>query len=320
MINLFINISFYDGDIATGGSSFWEFAITTFVAVSIPLTVFYLQTKSDREKENRQKEKQLQDIKQREDDTLKYFISLLKSVIKLSKKQVTQFNTFGKNLIHAPFSAQNRLMMVIAVDLERILHKLDHEIIFHAYVKKYGNSDDTILNFQKIFNRLDFLEYTFSDAIRVEKIMHDEMYSKKLQYLKIVDEKIVGACAFLGNNLTLTGSDPQLEHLLSDGIKNYYNITKDDPPISDIQYQFINPFKVQLWNNYRGNSDIVEIVKNCREVSLLFSSIEFYYTSTGKEFITTYEKSKKTIEELIELGTNLYSKEDIQKMKDFSEE
>lgn len=122
--------------------SFLEGLLGALIGAVAALSVFYLET-------NREKEKDARVKAEAESNALVYFSSLIKNIIAQSEKQITSYKEHSKKILNQPFDFHS-LHIIVTEDLNRVVNKFDHERIFHSYLSKFGNSTDNMKKFQKI--------------------------------------------------------------------------------------------------------------------------------------------------------------------------
>lgn len=320
---LLINFYFQDGNFVSGNTSWWSDFFTYFGAIGIPLLIFYFTIRHDKKKELREikrvEDDKIRAVKKKEEDELRYFVGLLRGVVKASKKQVVNIKTTGDKLEKKPFDTFS-LIFVINEDLRRILHGLNHQGIFNAFANSYGNSDEDILNFQKLFGRLDFLQANFKIISDKYRRYVEEDVKRKEKYKYLVEEQILSSATYIGNKIKtqgLTGKHNQLQEILSKYIKLYNTEIVKTNSLIKIQEKLINPLKLELWENFRDSDDVFFMVDNCRKATFLLSEIKFNSNAYSKSLIEADKGIRIMILELIGLSNYFFSEEEINEMKVF---
>ncbi len=297
---------FNQGD---GSNFFWKMLpsiLGSLIGFGGSLLLYYKKNKHDKDKDEAKK---LADRNERETNTLNYFIALLKSVLKIAEKQSGYYKKHSDNLTNKPFE-QHFLNTVIAEDVNRILHKLDHERVFHSYLSRFDTDTARIEIFQKIFNRLDFIEAIYQDAIKLHEKLQEELMNSKLKYKDLAEEETKSYCAELIN--VIKQSDPNylknpFWNLLNNSILNYHQNKPIPETIEYMQTAFINPIKVAIISNFRHIPEAMRIADNCRKATWLYSEIKIRSETLGKDFDRANTNMEKSIGELRDFTKDLIS-------------
>jgi hypothetical protein len=278
--------------------------VGSLIGVGGSLILYYKKTKDDKINDDA---KALAEKTKIETNTLNYFIALVKSVLKISVQQADHYKAHADNLTNKPFE-HHFLTTVIAEDINRVLHELEHERIFHSYLGKFGNDTARIEKFQKIFSRLDYIEAVYKDLLKIEEKLEEELLNKKIKYKELAEEDIRNFCGRLAN--AIKHSDPQYQqnpfyNLLNSSILSYHNNKPNPETLEYLQSGFIEPVKVAIVRQFMNIPEAVHIADTCRKATWLYSEIKMRSETLGKDFYRGETELKKVSEELKDLTSDL---------------
>lgn len=140
----------------------------------------YLTFRKDRKKERKDKE-------QFQIEKVRYFQSLVKSVLIKLKPQIEYYQDIYKKIIQNPLVLPS-LDLEQLNDLERLVHKVNQEDYYHAYLGQFGVSEESIKEFRRIYMALDFFESETNLIIEIYRRATDLDHERKVK-LAITVEK-----------------------------------------------------------------------------------------------------------------------------------
>lgn len=168
-------------------------------------------------------------IVQTRNDRLKYFVSLIESVITHAINQAEYCIDYSAKIKDSPFEG---LLLKIEAnrDFDRLSDKVNQEDIYHAFLAKYKRHKATYNNFRKIYSSIDFIDYSVNEILNFHEktlngiwerkkefqLVFSEL-NEKIQYLTMSDkvrENYPAYVMFLGETLDKFSGQPTGENLV----------------------------------------------------------------------------------------------------------
>ena len=292
---MLLDIVFQSGEFyGQTASSSWITQYGPLIAVASGFTLLFIQTWLGRWKERRQK-------KEEEKNSLTYFIALLGRVIKIVEKQLVSYEEHAVNINKEPFG-RHLMQVYIAEDLNRIIRLLNDDKIFHAYIGKFGNGDQSILDFQNVVGQLDLIHAIYEQANTSQKNHLSDLIERLERYKDLSEEKVLNYSAGLANFIKQNDpekakSDP-IYALLNESVGDYHKNAPKPLTIEYLQICFINPLKEKLVEKFRNNIEGMEIANNCRKATWLYNETISKSKVSSEEFKSHCNTFKDALETL----------------------
>lgn len=305
-----LDIVFQEGDFFYESSTsiiekLWSFFVS-FCSIGIPLLLFYLGMKKERDNENTKKEK-------RQFDNLKYFGVLVDNIQVISEKQSNNSKEVAEKIGTNPIEFPE-LEKVVGSDIKRIVNLVNHEDIFHAYLSRFGNTTEIIKDYRITFSYLDYLDKIYDQhIIDFEKYKID--FNGNYHNFKNISKELMDYIAFQIKEIKSKDEayeDDAYWIFINNIIVEYYRKIEDDDIENDITYNFnsfINPLKTEMLNKYQERIDSDFIISKAEQATHTYTEIKSLseemssdFSEFAKNFITIKNKIKEKTAELAKIN------------------
>lgn len=304
-----IGLTFQSGDFFNNSSSLFETIVGSLIGGLVSIGIFYLGIRYE-------KNKKIDEKKEQNFDTLKYYASLLKNIISFAEEQSKSYKLHSKNIRTAPL--QNHLpSQLVIYSVESSYYKLSFDKLFHAFVSNFGNNTDTIKEFEKINSRVDFLFQIYNEGKRIQENYLLNLHDRLIKYKSLVEEETKAYCNIICNNISNNHQryfENEFYISLHTCIENYHNAVESiDKSIPDsqnksfylLQNEFIEPLKSELINKHRDKQEAIYLLENCRKATWLFNETINHVQNTARIFEDYSNELKTKSESLAELSKKI---------------
>ena len=120
-------------------------------------------------------------IHQVRNDRLKYVISLIETIVPSANRQVGYCKEYAQHIVEQPWSNQF-LKLEANRDPKRLADKVDQEGVYHAFLWKYGRTEENYKAFQNLYGFIDYLDYLIEDLIKTNERVLTFTWERKKQY------------------------------------------------------------------------------------------------------------------------------------------
>ncbi|RZF62200.1 hypothetical protein [Sphingobacterium corticibacterium] len=124
---------------------------------------------------NRKIDREKQEEYQR--NRMRFIVNLLREVLEKSKEQISHFETQGNSIKDNPFKIHYPQLLA-SNQMDR-LNGIDSQSVFEGYVLLFGDSEETVKSYNKMFYQIDFLD----------KRMHQLMQSNEKNIMSIAQDQ-----------------------------------------------------------------------------------------------------------------------------------
>ena len=277
----------------TGGSTFLENFIGSFIGTITALIIFVLESRRERNKSRKER-------KENYKSALIYFQLLLTNIIKVVGKQVIAYRDHSENIKNDPLNF-HLLQLYITQDIDRILNKLDQERLFQAYLQEFGNSIEVIKEFKEIISIMDYFNSIISQVTTSQEKYLTELHDNLVKYKDISEEDVLKGCIMILENIRNSTSDYKKNNVyasLNAIVVNYHDTSPNPPTVEHIQASLITTLTNTILEQLRSEPEIFEIADDCRRATWLFNDIKFKATIVANEFNAHYEGMKSALKQL----------------------
>lgn len=298
MITL-LDIVFQSGEFINPDNSWVTDLLVTIVGAAIgagaTIIALYFTFKHDKRKEE---ERRIQF----QIEKVRYFQSLIKNVQKGLVSQIDNLKVFADtvkaNPLEIPLLTQNPQN-----DIQRVVHKLNQEEYFHAYLGQLNDSPESIEEFRKLYAMLDFFDASINNITDSLKNSVQFDYERKLKVKKLVEDAMDDAASFLVNPSFVQQVDMLkfINQIIEDAHKN-----KTDT--SDIKYfhdNFVHPLKVGLINYGRTFPEILTLLRQLKNATYIYTEIQMQNNFVADNFQVQHDYLKKQLDEFTKVSKRL---------------
>jgi hypothetical protein len=288
-----------------GGNPWFDFfnsAFGAFIGSIATLGAVYLHFRKDRQKE-RKKQLQFQIEK------IRYFQSLINSIIPKLQTQIGLLKEFYEALEKDPLLIP-ALEIRTFYELDRMVHKINQEEYYHAYLNQFNNSNETIEEFRKIYSGLDFFEANLKQVKESFQKSFQFDYERKLD-LKTKGDNVTDRIGILLQNANMNNSHPEIVKCLYSTFAEYNN--RNEADISDLKNlhdNLIQKVKICLVTEESTIPEVYGILIDLKNCTHIYTEIQIqnkYVAIDFKEyhdiFVKVFSEWEKVIKQLVELSS-----------------
>lgn len=264
--------------------------IGAFVAVA--LFIRELKASNKREKESQEN---------RENQTLKYFTDIIKSVIRDIERQILAAENLSKQISKNPLAIP-LLQQSGVKDLHRIVYTIDQEKIYHSFLSRYGWMPEAITVFRRIYSTLDFFEASYIselDSLNKKVIYNHERQKRYIDIIHSIRDEI--------QLLTLHPNETDGEFIeVLKVFLDKFKITK--PSVNNISFyqtNFVEVLGPQLFIRKEHNKEAAVIYIQLLQAQRLYDEIPKQNLIIAQEIDNWLLKLKQAIKFLKEDTYNL---------------
>jgi hypothetical protein len=251
----------------------------------IALFVFYGRWKKEKKKEAEEKQRI---INEKND----YMKSVLKSVIGLSEKYKAAVEEFTAKIKSKPFDVPDITLYPLQ-EFGRLQKIVDNEQYFHAYLKKYGNNEQTLDNYRAIASLADYLNSQSAELFKKDYKLRD--HSRKVKYIQMFQE-ILEESSEYGKSCEF--SNRGIFNDIGQVLENYipHRTEANQTNLEFHQTKFIKPLRDLILSKYFEEQELRIILAKISRIVQLYGEIPFQNMAIVNEF----EEFHKTMNEVIE--------------------
>ena len=287
---ILLQILFQSGDFYNEGNSFWsDFLINAFgalIGTATALIVFYLTIRYEKKKNT---ENETKIINQR----LHYFYSMAKSISDNAIKQGEFIMEFYKELevndLNIPL-----IKLLTIEDLKRFSEIQNHEDYYHAYLRRFGYNNDTVNEYRKIYNSVDFLKNSIEQQKNMLDISIKFDYDRKVSYKSIV-EKTMDNVSILSKDANI---DKKLAQFFNDSLVIFYSEERNLSDLSIFEDNFVKSTKEGLVRNFKDNETAFKISLDLKNATYIYTSIKLNNKKIATDFKKIHDEFTKTYDDL----------------------
>jgi hypothetical protein len=123
-------------------------------------------------------------ITQMRRDRLKYVALLVEKIIPSVIDQAQYCSQHAARLKEFPFK-DNLLSLEPNRDTKRLADKVDQEGVYHAYLWKYGRTDEAYKSFHELYRHIDYIDALIDDLIQTNERILTSTWNRKKEYALI---------------------------------------------------------------------------------------------------------------------------------------
>ncbi len=262
-------------------SDFWENLLISVIGAIIgsggAILIFYLTIGHDRKKEAERKELHCK-------NKLRYFHSLVESVIDSVEKQILNMREFTEKVKKNPFE-YNYLNIVVNENITRISERVDQEELYHSYLQIICQGKEEH-EFLQSLNVVDYLNAALKST--KDSLFQTTTYTSELEkQYSALSERLLDEAGSELNSIKTTDPTGYAKKdffiFLNTSILSYYNGIQDEQTIQLRESKFIQPFKLGLMSTFRAIPISDKWLTMCKDCTHLYSEIAIRYTEIAND-------------------------------------
>lgn len=261
------------------------------------------ERRREEEREAREKQKEIERENSRLNSTLRLFMTRIESLSVYITDNIATYKEFSDNLIANPLG-DNVVSKKPNHDLKRI-NSINTEDILRAIKLHITNETKAEEVFDKLYKGLDFIEASEEMSVRILETLSDEIYKLKLQFrddlntLLNTTGRIMNDIRSEDKNFT----NNEYYKFLGGMIELYYDKLTLESPFDYHFANFINPLKFGLIERFRDEKNVIELLEQSKNITLLRTSIMFKATN---EMATRFIQLSQNLETLMDKFNGYY--------------
>ena len=279
-----IDIIFQSGEFINPDNNWWQDLLNTILGAAIgsgaTIGAVYITFKKDRNKEENKKV-------QFQIEKIKYFKSLIKNTTSDLKAQIGFIKDLADAINKDPFDLP-LLEVRTFNDLDRLVHKVNQEEYYHAYLGQFGSSDDLIEEFRKIYSLIDFFDASVQMVKEMFKSAQGFDSDRKMKYLEQFESTLDNIVANILINKNLAQHTEMIRFMDAVVVKYHQGLTER----SDIKYaqeNFVNALKTGIINYGKTIPEINSLLMNLKNLTILYSNIQVQNKYMSEQLLAQYK-------------------------------
>lgn len=251
---IFFDIVFQSGEFYNDNPSSWivDLLIAIVGAAIGAGGAIWAVNHSFRKDKTKEEEKRIQF----QIEKVKYFKSLVETIIKKLLVQIQNNNQFTKHLLENQLSYP-QLELETFYELDRIVHRLNQEDYYHAYLGQFGDSNESIEEFRKLYAILDFFEANITQ-IKLRVKTETEADSSRKTELEKLATSAMDKSSLLLRNQSISNQKKILE-FVSKVLSEYHDGKTESTGYEYLQKNFVDRMKEGLIK-YENQLDQVDLI------------------------------------------------------------
>ena len=247
-------------------------------------------------------------LRRQKEDQLKYFVSLLESIIPSALRQAQFCKVHASDILKQPY--ENLLLKIEPNrDTKRLADKVDQEKVYHAYLWKYKRSNKTYLEFRNLYARVDYLDSLITDLITTNERILTAVWNRKKEY-QVTFNRALNIIQTIILNKEIQMNQQGYVAYIQSLIKQFSGKKSYEENIAESFNEVVNPFSEYTKTNAKQHPKITELLFLLDDLYRQFIGIEISVHHNAQQYEWYAEKLKTVAEELAETSNQL--------QKDFS--
>lgn len=291
-MTLLIDFVFQSGEFYGQEDSFWKDFFIQLLSIMTALVVFKLGVIANEKAKDREHNELMR-------QTYNYFISIVSSIIRLSREQASLTTNFLQQL-ETDLTIIPTPVSVPIKDLERFSDTSDHERYYHAYLHTHGSTEDEVNNFRRFYTSIDFLylsnKMIFERISEARKFDHD----RKVNYSNIF-KKVSDDAAELVRINSISVQKDEFSEFLNQSLLTFFEKRVDPTAIKEIQDLFVLPLLQTIVKEYRHVDAAAQLAVHLKQANQIYESV----LSNNRNVVTSLQVMLNRFTERIELLESL---------------
>jgi hypothetical protein len=292
-MTLLFDIVFQSGDFYNQDqgwlSDFLNTIIGTVIGSAVTVLTLYLTFRYDKIKDEK---KQIQFQKEK----IKYLQSLVRSILIDLKSQIGYYKSYGEEIANNPVNLP-LLKLVSLIELERVVHKINQEDYYHAYLGEFGDNQEIVDEFRSIISNLNY----FDEGIKMDKTSLEESmkfdYQRKIK-LKSILEKLKDDISSVLINRDIKQHEFQFWEFLNKSMNDFDTKRSEQSDVKFWHENFIQIIKPRLPEFADRISKAQELLFQMKDATYIYTEIQTLNKLVAAEFIKSHTEKLKVYNKL----------------------
>jgi hypothetical protein len=294
-----LDIFFQSGEFIIPDNSWWQELLNTMLGAGIgsgvTIWALYRTFRQDKIKDEKNRiEIQIEKIK--------YFKSLISNTISDLKAQTGFVKTHSETVTKDPL---NLPLLEIRTfnDLERLVHKINQEEYYHAYLGQFNSRNESIEEFRKIYALLDFFHASIRTVQDMFKSAQSYDYARKIKYKEQFESMtdFVATRILIGSALV---NYVELYKFIDDAVVKFHPAHTDKTNIKTA-YDFVELLKSGVVKYGQQIPEINNLLIQLKNLTISYSDIMNQNKFMAEEFIDQHKYLKENLEKFETLTKRL---------------
>lgn len=244
-----LDIVFQSGDFYNQDTSSWwldllNTIIGAFLGSCVTIFALYRTFRQDKQTDEDKKI-------EFQNEKLRYFQSLIKSISKDLKSQIDYFKTFSDEIKADPIDLP-ALNFAPLNDLTSVVHKINQEDYYHSYLAEFGREQDKIEEFREIYSFMYFFDGNITlIKERLQKAKAFD-YQRQVELKDLIEKAREEATSYLINT-QLKAEQPNFVKFLNDKILEFHQNRPEETDLTYYIENFVNKIKTEELVEYSRN-------------------------------------------------------------------
>lgn len=224
-------------------------------------------------------------------DRLKYISSLIETIVPSAIRQAGYCNEYAQFIIDQPWSNGN-LRLEANRDPKRLADKVDQEGVYHAFLWKYGRTEQTYTSFQKLYGYIDYIDYLIDDLIKTNERVLTFTWERKKQY-QLTFKKAKEAIQSLYIIQEIQETQPELIEFASNLLEEFSE-KQTGENIIDSYKIVVQPLQDYIMQKAKQHPKVTELLFLTQSLTEEYTGIQLsanHNASDYREYATSLESA-----------------------------
>jgi hypothetical protein len=216
-------------------------------------------------------------------DRLKYFGSLLTSVTTTAKQQAENCNQHAAHLKAQPFTA-DQMKLAATRDPKRLADGVDQEGVYHAYLWKFGRSNESYKAFQELYSLIDYVAGIIDDMIKTNERITATTWERKKDFANDFRKASDLMRSFQADD-ELMALQPNLVEQAHQFLQAFGNKERTGENLQEAQNTVVQPMLDYLYNNGQRHPRVTELLFLLQHVSDQYEGIVLQAKHNADDYV-----------------------------------
>jgi hypothetical protein len=269
---------FYNQNTSNSWFDILNTIIGALIGSGVTIWVLYRTFRQDKKKDETRRV-------QFQKEKIKYLQSLVKNTISALEKQIENFKTFSDIIKQVPLNIP-LLKQVPLNDLDRLVHKINQEEYYHAYLGQFTGTSEIIEEFRKLYGLLDYFHGNLNIMEDSLKRAQDFDYERKLKIKKVVDDVMQDTADYLINPVFAQQTD--MLSFINETLNNFYKDRKGEEDLKYFHDNFIQVIMIGLLPYVGTVPQVTQLLRQLKNATFIYSDIQNQNKYLADGFLEQY--------------------------------